>query len=193
MMAILDIERERMTARASYLKALREDDSAWKTPGCGPNCHVIFPRFDGRPYPERLVVHDPGNHEAYGLNVLALGSPTRLNGVVRTGALEIDGTTISTRLDGRPLHLTPVEFGMLSLLAAHVGTVVSKNNLLRSVWGPTFVVEHGFPSTSHSDGSNAHLLRVNMSRLRGKLGLHRDLIVTSPTYGYLLRQVEPLP
>jgi two-component system KDP operon response regulator KdpE len=56
----------------------------------------------------------------------------------------------------RQVHLTPIEFRLLALLARHLGMVVTHRQLLREVWGPT-----------HEE--HTHYLRVYMKQLREKL------------------------
>ncbi len=57
---------------------------------------------------------------------------------------------------GEEVHLTPIEFRLLACLAQHLGMVVTHRQLLREVWGPSFV-EH------------THYLRIYMKQLRDKL------------------------
>jgi two-component system KDP operon response regulator KdpE len=57
---------------------------------------------------------------------------------------------------GAPVHLTPVEFRLLSTLLAHPDKVLTHRHLLREVWGP-----------SHAEHS--HYLRIYMAHLRRKL------------------------
>ena len=54
------------------------------------------------------------------------------------------------------LHLTPLEYRLLDVLAAHAGLVVRTPQLLREVWGPGRVSDTGS-------------LRVSMRNLRQKL------------------------
>ena len=54
------------------------------------------------------------------------------------------------------IHLTPIEFRLLTCLAKHLGMVVTHRQLLREVWGPSYV-EH------------THYLRIYMKQLREKL------------------------
>lgn len=54
------------------------------------------------------------------------------------------------------VHVTPVEFRLLSHLVTHPGKVLTHRQLLREVWGPSHV-EH------------AHYLRIYMAHLRRKL------------------------
>jgi two-component system KDP operon response regulator KdpE len=57
---------------------------------------------------------------------------------------------------GAEVHLTPLEFRLLTCLAQHLGMVVTHRQLLREVWGPSHV-EH------------THYLRIYMKQLRDKL------------------------
>ena len=54
------------------------------------------------------------------------------------------------------VHLTPIEFRLLGVLARHAGMVLTRRQLLREVWGP-----------SHTD--QPHYLRIYMKQLRDKL------------------------
>ncbi len=54
------------------------------------------------------------------------------------------------------MHLTPIEYRLLGILAAHAGRVVTTPQLLREVWGP-----------SHAE--RGHYLRIYMGHLRQKL------------------------
>ena len=57
---------------------------------------------------------------------------------------------------GENLHLTPIEFRLLSALLANAGKVITQRQLLSQVWGPNYV-EHN------------HYLRIYMGHLRQKL------------------------
>lgn len=180
----------KLAERSTLIRTLREDESAWKLAGCGPNCRAVFAKFDGRLYPERIIQHDPGNHEAYGLNVLAQGLPTFLHGTVTTGALMVDGMACQVALEGRPLRLTVTELSILTHLAARAGQAVPHETLLRSVWGPEYAPPFT-PGKRNKGAICAHILRVNIARIRRKLGKHRDLIATVPCVGFMLRAAEP--
>ena len=58
--------------------------------------------------------------------------------------------------DGAEIHLTAIEFRLLTCLAKHLGMVVTHKQLLQEVWGPTHV-------------DDTHYLRVYMKQLREKL------------------------
>ena len=55
------------------------------------------------------------------------------------------------------VHLTPIEFRLLTTLARHLGMVVTHRQLLTEVWGPT-----------HE--RDTHYLRILVAKLRCKLG-----------------------
>ena len=77
-------------------------------------------------------------------------------GALRTGALEIDLARHEVRRDGRPVHLTPIEYRLLACLAARPGHVVTHRQLLSEVWGADQV-------------DQLHYLRIYMGHLRAKL------------------------
>ena len=61
------------------------------------------------------------------------GRPQR--GVIRVAGLSLDPVTRAVVLDGKPIHLSVMEFSLLQRLADEPGKVYSKNELLRDVWG----------------------------------------------------------
>ncbi len=97
--------------------------------------------------------------------------------VVAIGALRLDLARREVHVDGAEVHLTPIEYRLLALLARHAGKVLTHSHLLREVWGP-------------GHGAETHYLRVYMAQLRRKL--ERDparprLLKTEPGVGYRLR------
>ncbi|WP_413494104.1 two-component system response regulator KdpE [Morganella psychrotolerans] len=68
--------------------------------------------------------------------------------------VDIAGRQISKA--GEEVHLTPIEFRLLTILISHSGKVLTQRFLLNEVWGPNSV-EH------------AHYLRIYMGHLRQKL------------------------
>lgn len=73
------------------------------------------------------------------------------------GHLAIDLTRREVSLDGAPVALTRKEYAVLELLLRHAGRVVTQQQLLREIWGP-----------SHT--SDSQYLRIVIGRLRQKLG-----------------------
>ncbi len=73
------------------------------------------------------------------------------------GRLRIDLARREVHLDGTPLALTRKEYAVLEMLLRHAGRVVTQQQLLRAVWGP-----------SHT--SDSQYLRIVLGKLRQKLG-----------------------
>jgi DNA-binding response OmpR family regulator len=90
--------------------------------------------------------------------------------ILRLGDLVVDTARRGARRAGRPLDLSPKEFGVLELLAAAQGRTVSAEELLERVWD-----EFADPFTN--------AVKITVSRLRAKLG-DPPLIVTVPRAGY---------
>jgi DNA-binding response OmpR family regulator len=90
--------------------------------------------------------------------------------VLRHGDLVVDTARRHASRAGRPLELSPKEFGVLELLSAAQGRAVSAEELLERVWD-----EFADPFTS--------AVKITVSRLRVKLG-DPPLIETVPKAGY---------
>ncbi|MBE0690770.1 MAG: response regulator transcription factor [Anaerolineae bacterium] len=90
--------------------------------------------------------------------------------------LELDLARRQATMRSKRLHLTPIEYGILTTLMRKAGQVVSHDELLRNVWGEQY----------EGDFS---VLRVNISRLRQKLEdnpRHPSYVVTVPGQGYTM-------
>lgn len=93
------------------------------------------------------------------------------------GPLRIDRARHEVTRDGAIVHLTPIEFDILALLASQAGKVITHTQLLKTIWGPR--------STDQT-----HYLRVHMSALRRKLEddpARPRWLVTEPGVGYRLK------
>ena len=99
----------------------------------------------------------------------------RLESAVRqVGDLVIDDGSRVVMRNGSKLDLTRTEYELLSLLARHPGQVLSKTQLLTSVWG--------------FDAFDANLVEVHVSALRRKLEAQGPRVVhTVRGMGYVLR------
>lgn len=73
------------------------------------------------------------------------------------GHLAIDLARREVSLDGAPVALTRKEYAVLELLLRHAGRVVTQQQLLREVWGPTHT-------------GDSQYLRIVIGKLRQKLG-----------------------
>ena len=101
--------------------------------------------------------------------------------LLQIGKWSIDLAARRVRDDeGSELHLTPIEFRLLTTLAQHAGLVVTQRQLLREVWGPDAVERPTY-------------LRIYMKQLRDKLepdpSRPRHLL-TETGVGYRLQPVE---
>lgn len=72
------------------------------------------------------------------------------------GEVSVDRQARLVHRAGQEVHLTPIEYRLLSVLIANAGRVLTHRQLLREVWGP-----------SHSEQN--HYLRIYMGHLRQKL------------------------
>jgi two-component system KDP operon response regulator KdpE len=97
--------------------------------------------------------------------------------VFRAGALTIDIERRRVEVDGKEVHLTPIEWKILATLAKHADRVVTHRHLLQEVWGPR--------STEQT-----HYLRVFMTHLRRKIEpdpVRPRYLQTEPGVGYRLK------
>ena len=62
----------------------------------------------------------------------------RPQSVYRVGGLELDVEKHAAALDGAPLHLTPMEFSLMSLLIKNAGKVLTSGYILKEVWGAAY-------------------------------------------------------
>ncbi|MET0517624.1 MAG: two-component system response regulator KdpE [Burkholderiaceae bacterium] len=84
----------------------------------------------------------------------AAGEPATT--LFRFGAVEVDLAARRVLRGGEPVHLTPIEYRLLTHLIANAGKVLTHRQLLKAVWGPSHVEDN-------------HYLRVYMGTLRQKL------------------------
>ena len=76
--------------------------------------------------------------------------------VVAFGAVQVDPARRSVLRHGQPVHLTPIEYRLLTHLLAHPERVLTHRQVLQAVWGP-----------GHTQ--DTHYLRVHMANLRKKV------------------------
>ncbi|WP_312934206.1 response regulator [Pseudomonas sp.] len=82
----------------------------------------------------------------------AAGAPA-----ISLGALTIDLAERRVSLDGTAVELTRKEYSLLAQLARHPGRVITQQQLLKDIWGPSHV-------------HDTHYLRIVVGHLRQKLG-----------------------
>jgi len=96
--------------------------------------------------------------------------------VFRLGDVEIDFAERRVQRAGQAVHLTPIEYRLLTLLASNAGKVLTHRQILREVWGPAYV-EH------------EHYARIYMGHLRRKLEAdpaRPRFLLTETAVGYRL-------
>lgn len=90
------------------------------------------------------------------------------------GPLRIDLAAHRVLRDGIDVHLTPIEFNLLALLARHRGKVLTHRQLLKDVWGPAHL-------------ESPQYLRTFMRSLRAKIEAdpaRPRLLITEVGVGY---------
>ncbi|QPK64292.1 response regulator [Methylomonas sp. LL1] len=70
--------------------------------------------------------------------------------------LKVDFLNRLVSLDDKEVHLTPIQYRLLCVLIKHAGRVLTHQQILKEVWGPSYQ-------------ENPHYLRIYMSQLRQKL------------------------
>jgi two-component system KDP operon response regulator KdpE len=96
--------------------------------------------------------------------------------VFESGPLKVDLGARRVEVAGCEVHLTPIEYRLLTMLVRHPGKVLTHRQLLKDVWGPSHI-EH------------AHYLRIYMAQLRRKLEedpAQPRFLLTEPGVGYRL-------
>lgn len=81
-------------------------------------------------------------------------------------------------LNGNEIHLTQIEYKLVSFLAKNAGKVLTYDYLIKQIWGP------------YSDNNN-QILRVNMAHIRRKLEKNPaepEYIFTETGVGYRMRE-----
>ena len=97
--------------------------------------------------------------------------------ILEIGPMRIDLDRRQVTVSGKEVHLSPIEYRLLVLLARNAGRVLTHRQLLKEVWGP-----------GHAD--QTHYLRVYMATLRRKIEpepARPRLLTTEPGVGYRLR------
>ncbi len=84
------------------------------------------------------------------------GQPHIQNPVYSKDGLVIDFERRLITLQENPVHLTQIEYKLVSLLAQNAGRVLTYDFILKEIWGP------------YADTDN-QILRVNMANIRRKL------------------------
>ena len=145
------------------LSALGEEDEKVRALEAGADDYVTKP-FGARELVARLnasLRRSGGNTE----------EPT-----IALDGLEVDLAARAVRRDGESIHLSPIEFDLLRVLARNRGRLLTHRQLLTQVWGPEYA-------------EDTQVLRTTIGRLRGKIEHEASkprYIHTDPGIGYRL-------
>lgn len=88
--------------------------------------------------------------------------------------MNLDCKTVT--IDSIPISLTRTEFDLLSLLLSNRGQVLSRQQLMDTIWAGVIVTDR--------------TVNVNITRLRKKLGKYAHNIVSRQGFGYVFEQNE---
>ena len=112
------------------------------------------------------------------------GSDVGPDGRLRLGPIELDPARRSVSVAGSPVHLSPREYELLKVLLSNQGRLVTRERLLRAVWGLAYADARAY-------------LHVYVGRLRHKLSeagvgpAIDDMIATEPGIGYRVAAPKP--
>ncbi|MDN3355047.1 response regulator [Actinomadura sp. DC4] len=101
-------------------------------------------------------------------------APPEEDAVIATADFTVDLAAKKATRDGADVRLTPTEWHVLEVLVRNAGRLVSQQQLLREVWGPSYANETGY-------------LRVYLAQLRRKLEADPSRpthLITEPGMGY---------
>jgi len=91
--------------------------------------------------------------------------------------LKVDLSKRQVFLSDAEIHLTPIEYRLLTVLIKYAGKVITHNQLMREVWGLAYV-------------DQSHYLRIYMAQLRHKLEAdpaRPKFFINEPGVGYRLK------
>ena len=129
------------------LSAVGEEDEKVRALEAGADDYVTKP-FGPRELVARLQA------------ALRRADPGVAEPVLRADGLELDLAAHTVRVDGAEVHLTPIEFNLLRVLAVNRGRLMTHRALLIDVWGPEYA-------------DDVQVLRVHIANLRRKTRARR--------------------
>ncbi|HEX9078652.1 MAG TPA: response regulator transcription factor [Desulfuromonadaceae bacterium] len=101
----------------------------------------------------------------------ASSAPPPAGKVIAVGAVAIDTERHTVMVSGVPVELSALEYKLLLILAERTGRVQSRDQLLKDVWGYSYV-------------GDTRTVDTHLTRLRAKLGEAGELIRTVRGFGY---------
>ena len=107
--------------------------------------------------------------------------PSQAGGKFSTGDLVIDYDRRTVSVRGKDVHLTQVEYKIVTLISRSAGKVLTYDSIIKQIWGP------------HAPKDN-QILRVNMANIRRKLEdnpAEPRYILTELGVGYRMPDEDP--
>lgn len=150
--------REWSSAPILVLSAVGEEEQKVRALEAGADDYVTKP-FSPRELVARLRA------------ALRRAAPERADPVLRADGLELDLAAHEARVAGTVVHLTPIEFRLLTTLMRNRGRLLTHRAILTEVWGLAYA-------------DDVATLRTHLANLRRKLGPTASLIRTEPGVGY---------
>ena len=153
--------REWTTIPIIVLSAVGEEEQKVRALEAGADDYVTKP-FGARELVARLQAS------------LRRAAPVPVEPVLRADGLEIDVAAHRVHRDDEEVHLTPIEFELLSVLARNRGRLMTHGSLLTEVWGPAYA-------------DDTATLRTHIANLRRKIepaGAEHRYIRTDAGVGY---------
>ena len=152
--------REWTKAPIIVLSAMGEEEQKVRALEAGADDYVTKP-FGPRELVARLAA------------TLRRAAPEQREPVLRAEGLELDLAAHTVRVEGEEVHLTPIEYGLLTALMTNRGRLMTHKALLVDVWGPAYA-------------DDTATLRTHIANLRRKIepGGSRRFIRTDPGVGY---------
>src|SRR5256884_9511030 len=109
------------------------------------------------------------------IEALLRRAPTRTGqGILHFGSIRVDIRGTKVTREGKPVYLSAREFQLLRYFAEHAGATLSRDDILREVWG-------------YDAGTYTRTVDVHVAGLRQKLEKdpkNPELILTVPGLGY---------
>jgi len=96
---------------------------------------------------------------------------------IKVGVIEISLTHHTVRIENKEVFFPKKEFEVLHYLASRSDRVVTRETLLKSIWGSDVLVVD-------------RTIDVHIRKIREKLGKHADCIETIKGVGYRMRETE---
>ena len=107
--------------------------------------------------------------------ILRRGSAVPEDGQIVAGSIVIDPARHQVSVEGKPVHLTSIEYKLLHTLVIKRGRVQARDRLLNEVWGYESMID-------------TRTVDTHVRRLRAKLGKLGDAIETVRSFGYRFRE-----